>query len=248
MKNPDRNNPLKAILSIENLSVFYGKIKALNDVSFTVYPGEIVSLLGSNGAGKTTTLNAVSGVVRPKSGSILFKQKSLAGISASNIVKKGIVHVPEGRRIFPELTVSENLIIAGYLLSWKEKKLFQDRLAYAFSVFPRLKERRSQLGGTLSGGEQQMLAIARAIITGGDLLLLDEPSMGIAPKLVEEIFSTIVQINQTGKTILLVEQNAMMALNISDFSYVIETGSVAFSGDKEELLGNDRITKAYLGT
>jgi branched-chain amino acid transport system ATP-binding protein len=248
MKNNQREDKKNPILDIDNLFVSYGKIKALHGVSFQVYNGEIVSLLGSNGAGKTTTLNAISGVIPTQSGSISFKDQSLVGIPAHKIVKQGIVHVPEGRHIFPELTVEENLRIAGYLFSGKdERKLLSDRTEYVYSLFPRLKERSGQMGGTLSGGEQQMLAISRALITGGDVLLMDEPSMGIAPKLVEEIFETIVTISKNGQTILLVEQNAMMAMEISDFCYVLETGSIAFEGVSKALMENDAIAKAYLG-
>jgi branched-chain amino acid transport system ATP-binding protein len=248
MKNNQRDEKNNPILDIDNLFVSYGKIKALRGVSFQVYNGEIVSMLGSNGAGKTTTLNAISGVNPIASGNITFKKESLVGIPAHKIVKKGIVHVPEGRHIFPELTVEENLRIAGYLFSGiDEKKLLAERTEYVVSLFPRLKERYHQMGGTLSGGEQQMLAISRALITGGDVLLLDEPSMGIAPKLVEEIFETIVTISKNGQTILLVEQNAMMAMEISDYCYVLETGSIAFEGVSKALMENDSIAKAYLG-
>lgn len=248
MKNTNRDEKKNPILDIENLFVSYGKIKALHGVSFQVYDGEIVSLLGSNGAGKTTTLNAISGIIPTQDGKMAFKGESLVGVKAHKIVKKGIVHVPEGRHIFPELTVEENLRIAGYLFSRsEEKKLLAERTDYVYTLFPRLKERARQMGGTLSGGEQQMLAISRALITGGDVLLLDEPSMGIAPKLVEEIFETIMTISKGGQTILLVEQNAMMAMEISDYCYVLETGSIAFEGVSKALMENDAIAKAYLG-
>ena len=248
MINNNRNEKKDPILDIHNMHVAYGKSKALHGVSFQVYPGEIVSMLGSNGAGKTTTLNAISGVIPVHSGKITFKGENLVGVKAHTIVKKGIVHVPEGRHIFPELTVEENLRIAGYLFSrLEEKKLLAERTEYVYSLFPRLKERARQMGGTLSGGEQQMLAISRALITGGDLLLLDEPSMGIAPKLVEEIFETIMTISTNGQTILLVEQNATMAMEISDYCYVLETGSIAFEGLAKDLMENDAIARAYLG-
>ncbi|HEX7555892.1 MAG TPA: ABC transporter ATP-binding protein [Leptolinea sp.] len=248
MKNSNREEKKNPILDIENLFVSYGKIKALHGVSFQVYDGEIVSLLGSNGAGKTTTLNAISGIIPTQDGKMAFKGESLVGVKAHKIVKNGIVHVPEGRHIFPELTVEENLRIAGYLFSRsEEKKLLAERTDYVYTLFPRLKERARQMGGTLSGGEQQMLAISRALITGGDVLLLDEPSMGIAPKLVEEIFETIMTISKGGQTILLVEQNAMMAMEISDYCYVLETGSIAFEGVSKALMENDAIAKAYLG-
>jgi len=248
MKNSNRDGKKNPILDIAEIFVSYGKIKALHGVSFQVYDGEIVSLLGSNGAGKTTTLNAISGVIPTQSGIMTFKGENLVGVKAHKIVKKGIVHVPEGRHIFPELTVEENLRIAGYLFSGAdEKRLLAERTDYVFSLFPRLKERSSQMGGTLSGGEQQMLAISRALITGGDVMLMDEPSMGIAPKLVEEIFETIVTISKSGQTILLVEQNAMMAMEISDYCYVLETGSIAFEGVSKALMENDSIARAYLG-
>lgn len=247
MTKTDRQQKQTPILQVEDLKVSYGKIKALHGISFQVFNGEIVSLLGSNGAGKTTTLNAISGVIPSQSGKISFKGRNLIGVPAHKIVKEGIVHVPEGRRIFPDLTVEENLRIASYILPKSQAKKVEERLEYVYSLFPRLKERYHQAGGTLSGGEQQMLAISRALITGGDVLLMDEPSMGIAPKLVEEIFSTISTISKNGQTILLVEQNAMMAMEISDYCYVLETGLIAFEGDSKALVENDNIARAYLG-
>lgn len=247
MINNDRLIKKEPILSIEGLQVSYGKIKALHGITFQVYNGEIVSLLGSNGAGKTTTLNSISGIIPAQAGRILFKNNNIVGVPAHSIVKQGIAHVPEGRRIFPDLTVEENMRVAAYIHSRNKKKMIDERIEYVYSLFPRLKERYRQPGGTLSGGEQQMLAISRAIITGGEVLLMDEPSMGIAPKLVEEIFQTIYTISQNGQTILLVEQNAMMAMEISDYSYVLETGLIAFEGLSSALIENDNIAKAYLG-
>ncbi|NPV87421.1 MAG: ABC transporter ATP-binding protein [Anaerolineae bacterium] len=248
MNSKDREQKNQPILAVENLCVAYGKIKALKEISFQVYSGEIVSLLGSNGAGKTTTLNAISGIVPAQSGKIVFRGQNLVGMPTHKIVQCGIAHVPEGRRIFPELTVEENLHIAGYLFSNRNKPLLEQRMEYIFSLFPRLKERRQQAGGTLSGGEQQMLAIGRALITGGDLLLMDEPSMGIAPNLVEEIFATIQTINQkNGLTIFLVEQNAMMAMEISNYCYVLETGVIAHEGVSKDLMQDDSVARAYLG-
>lgn len=247
MITKDRELQTNPILRVENLTVVYGKIKAVKDISFEVYPGEIVSLLGSNGAGKTTTLNAITSVVPVHSGNIFFKNESITGTPTHKIVQKGIVHVPEGRHIFPELTVEENLTIAAYLYSNYNRKLLDERLDMVYNLFPRLKERIHQAGGTLSGGEQQMLAIGRGLITGGELLLLDEPSMGIAPNLVEEIFETIRTILERGHTILLVEQNAVKAMEVSDYCYVLETGSTVHQGESKTLISDDRVADAYLG-
>ena len=243
----NRQNKKDPILKVNDLCVSYGKIAALKGISFDVYPGEIVAILGANGAGKTTTLNALTGVLKAKSGTALFKGENILGVPTNKITAKGMIHVPEGRHIFPALTVGENLRVAAYLYEKKNKDLFEERREYVFSLFPRLKERIEQAGGTLSGGEQQMLAIGRALITGGDLLLLDEPSMGIAPKLVLEIFDTIQQIAAKGQTIMLVEQNAMMATDISNYCYVLETGTVAKEGTPEEMKSDDSIVHAYLG-
>ena len=243
-ENPTGQAP---ILKASDLCVSYGKIAALKGVSFEVLPGEIIALLGANGAGKTTTLNALTGVLRVKSGTIEFKGKNITGMPTLKITELGMVHVPEGRRIFPALSVYENLRVAAYLYESKNKALFEKRKEYVFQMFPRLKERLTQAGGTLSGGEQQMLAIGRALITGGDILLLDEPSMGIAPKLVLEIFDTISRIAESGQTIMLVEQNAMMATDIAKYCYVLETGCVAYEGSPEEMKNNDNIVQAYLG-
>jgi branched-chain amino acid transport system ATP-binding protein len=235
------------ILQVENLHVSYGKIAALKGVSFEVHKGEVVAMLGANGAGKTTTLNALTGVLPVKSGTIQFNGKSLVNMPTNRITALGVVHVPEGRHIFPDLTVGENLRVAGYLYENRNKALFHERQEYVFNLFPRLKERMNQAGGTLSGGEQQMLAIGRALVTGGEVLLLDEPSMGIAPKLVAEIFSTITQIAKNGQTIMLVEQNAVMAMEIASYCYVLETGNVTYEGTSEHIQANERIAQAYLG-
>lgn len=247
MESVKNRKPGTPVLSVQDLHVSYRKIAALKSISFEVYKGEIVSLLGANGAGKTTTLNAISGAIPVQSGGIHFADANIKGMMPHKIVQKGIVHVPEGRRIFADLSVAENLRVAGYLYESKNKKLFEERQEYALATFPRLKERYDQAAGTLSGGEQQMLAIGRALITGGDLLLLDEPSMGLAPMLVQEIFDTIVKISQTGQTILLVEQNATMAMEISSYCYVLETGHISFEGEPEVLRQNNDIASAYLG-
>jgi branched-chain amino acid transport system ATP-binding protein len=245
MSNRERKeNP---ILKAEDLHVSYGKIAALKGVSFEVYKGEVVAMLGANGAGKTTTLNAITGVVPVKSGMILLDGKSIVNTPTHKITERGVVHVPEGRHIFPELTVGENLRVAAYLYEKKNKALYHERLEYVFNLFPRLKERIGQIGGTLSGGEQQMLAIGRALITGGEILLLDEPSMGLAPKLVAEIFGVISKIAESGQTIMLVEQNAMMAMEISHYCYVLETGNVTYEGTSEQIRANKKIAEAYLG-
>ncbi len=235
------------VLRVEELRVSYGKIAALKGISFAVYRGEIVSMLGANGAGKTTTLNAITGVIPVESGDILLEGASIKGIPTHTITRMGIVHVPEGRRIFPDLSVEENLRVAAYLYEKKKPKLLAERLDYVTSLFPILSTRKAQAAGTLSGGEQQMLAIGRALITGGNVLLLDEPSMGLAPLIVEEIFTIIRRIAAAGQTILLVEQNAMMALEISDHCCVLETGTVTGEGTPAELRDNKSIVKAYLG-
>lgn len=242
-----RNDKGTPILKVDNLHVSYGKIAAIKGVSFQVYKGEIVAMLGANGAGKTTTLNALTGVVSVKSGTIMFENKNIVNVVTNKITEMGIVHVPEGRHIFPDLTVGENLRVAAYLYESKNRTLFNERREYVFTLFPRLKERIDQPGGTLSGGEQQMLAIGRALITGGDILLLDEPSMGLAPQLVEEIFNIIKKIAENGQTILLVEQNAMMAMEIAKYCYVLETGKVTHEGTSDEMKGNKKIAEAYLG-
>ncbi|MDR0362935.1 MAG: ABC transporter ATP-binding protein [Planctomycetota bacterium] len=247
MESVGNRKPGTPALHVEDLRVSYRKIAALKSITFEVHKSEIVSLLGANGAGKTTMLNAISGAIPVESGEIRHDGASIKGVPPHRIVQKGIVHVPEGRRIFADLSVAENLRVAAYLYESKRKTLFKERLEFVLSLFPRLKERYAQAGGTLSGGEQQMLAIGRALITGGDILLLDEPSMGLAPMLVQEIFDTIVKISQTGKTILLVEQNATMAMEISNYCYVLETGLISFEGEPEVLRQDNDIASAYLG-
>jgi branched-chain amino acid transport system ATP-binding protein len=233
------------MLVVKNLKVNYGKIEAIKDVSFEVPDGKIVTLIGANGAGKTTTLRAISGLEKCSGGSINFDGNDITNIEAHKLVPKGISHVPEGRKIFPTLTVRENLELAGWTI--KDKKLVKQRMEEVFDIFPRIKERASQLGGTLSGGEQQMLAVGRALVTGGKLLLLDEPSMGLAPVLVDEIFAQIVAINKRGITILLVEQNAAEALDIADFAYVLEVGYTTISGSARDIAEDPRVREAYLG-
>jgi branched-chain amino acid transport system ATP-binding protein len=232
------------MLELENLHVSYGEIPALKGISLEVRPGEIVALLGNNGAGKTTTLRAISGLLTPRDGDVRFEGQSLRGMSAHAIVRKGIAHVPEGRRVFNRLTVRENLEMGAYARSDSSVARDIDRV---FGLFPRLQERRTQVSGTLSGGEQQMLAIGRAMMASPRMLLLDEPSMGLSPVLVEQIFDTVRDINREGTTILLVEQNAAMALEIAGRAYVLETGTVALSGEAAELARNPDVRKAYLG-
>jgi len=232
------------VLSVDVLDVAYGQIRALKGVALAVGRGEIVALLGNNGAGKTTTLKTISGLLRPTSGTITLEGQPLAGVPPHEIVMRGLAHVPEGRRIFNRLTVRENLVMGAY--TRRDAGIAAD-LDRVFALFPRLGERVAQVAGTLSGGEQQMLAIARALILGPRLLLLDEPSMGLAPVLVEQIFDTIVDINRQGTTILLVEQNAAMALSIAHRGYVLETGSIALAGTAAELSDNADVRRAYLG-
>jgi len=232
------------MLALEALDVYYGEIHALRGVALEVRGGEIVTLLGNNGAGKSTTLKTISGLLVPRRGSVVFDGSPLTGVPAHEVVARGIAHVPEGRRIFNRLTVRENLTMGAYLRTDADIDADLDR---AFELFPRLKERISQVAGTLSGGEQQMLAIARALMARPRLLLLDEPSMGLAPVLVEQIFTTIGSINRQGTTILLVEQNAAMALSIAHRGYVLETGAVVLSGTAGQLAENERVRHAYLG-
>jgi len=232
------------VLDVHDLHVYYGEIHALKGVSLRVGQGEVVTLLGNNGAGKTTTLRTLSGLLVPREGDVRLDGTSLLGTAAHDIVQKGITHVPEGRRIFNRLTVVENLEMGAYTRS--DRGIASD-LERVFSVFPRLKERRAQVAGTLSGGEQQMLAIGRALMARPRLLLLDEPSMGLAPVLVEQIFETVQTINRQGVTILLVEQNAAMALSIAGRGYVLETGHIALEGTAEELADNPEVRRAYLG-
>ena len=236
---------MSTLLEVKDLSVAYGKIVAVKGISFTVDKGEIVTLIGSNGAGKSTTLRTISGLLAPKSGTITFKGEQIGGIQGHDVVKKGITQSPEGRRIFPRMTVSENLDLGAFLRNDKSEIAADfDRV---LELFPRLRERLTQKAGTMSGGEQQMLAVARAMMGRPELLLLDEPSMGLAPVLVELIFETIVKIREQGTTILLVEQNALAALDVADRAYVLESGSVKMSGNASELASNDEVTKAYLG-
>ena len=233
------------MLTIDNLNVFYGAIHALKGISLEVKEGEIVTLIGANGAGKSTTLRTISGLLKPKEGSIKFEGKDIGGMAAQNVVKLGISQVPEGRRIFANMTVMENLELGAFIRS--DKAGIAQDLDMVFGRFPRLAERRSQLAGTLSGGEQQMLAMGRALMSRPRMMLLDEPSMGLAPLLIREIFNIIVDINSTGTTVLLVEQNANMALSIAHRSYVMETGRITLSGDAKELAASEDVRKAYLG-
>ena len=234
-----------ALLKIENLSVHYGAIQALHGVSIAVEPGEIVTLIGANGAGKSTTLRAVSGLVKPSAGTITFDGKNLAGLAPHKILRRGLAQVPEGRGIFPNLTVDENLDLGAFVRT-NRKEVEGDR-ERVFTLFPRLKERIDQRAGTLSGGEQQMLAIGRALLARPRLLLLDEPSLGLAPQLVQTIFKIIREINASGTTIFLVEQNAHMALRVAHRAYVLEVGAVVMSGDAKQLAASDDVKKAYLG-
>jgi branched-chain amino acid transport system ATP-binding protein len=233
------------MLKIENLEVAYGNIKAIKGISLEVNQGEIVTLIGSNGAGKSTTLRAISGILKPRSGSITFKGERIDGVEGHEIVAKGICQSPEGRRIFPRMTVDENLDLGAFLRNDKAA-IAADRQR-VLELFPRLQERINQKAGTMSGGEQQMLAVGRALMGSPELLLLDEPSMGLAPVLVDMIFETIEKINKQGTTILLVEQNALAALNVADRAYVLESGSIKMSGKAKDLISNDEVTKAYLG-
>lgn len=233
------------MLKIDNTDVYYGAIHALKGISLEVKEGEIVTLIGANGAGKSTTLRTISGLLKPKTGSITFLGQDIAGVRAHEIVKKGISQVPEGRRVFAEMTVMENLDLGAFVR--KDKAGIQQDLKHVFELFPRLEERKNQSAGTLSGGEQQMLAMGRALMSRPKLLLLDEPSMGLAPLLIKEIFNIIVDINKSGTTVLLVEQNANMALSIANRAYVLETGRITLSGSAQELAASEDVRKAYLG-
>lgn len=234
-----------SLLSIENIHTYYGNIHALKGISLNVEKGEIVTLIGANGAGKTTTLRTISGLLKPREGKVTFNGEDLAKYKSHEVIYKGICMVPEGRGIFARLTVTENLEMGAY--SRTDKAEIQNNLERAFTTFPRLKERRTQVAGTLSGGEQQMLAMGRALMSNPNLLLLDEPSMGLAPVLVELIFDTIQEINKAGTTILLVEQNALMALGIASRGYVLQTGQIVLSDSAENLKKNPTVQKAYLG-
>lgn len=233
------------MLKVEDLHVYYGAIHAIKGISFEVNEGEIVSLIGANGAGKTTTLHSVSGLIKPSSGCVFFMDKQIGGMTADRIMRLGLGHVPEGRRVFQDLTVQENLELGAF--SVKDKDFIAKEYNRVMELFPRLGERRKQLAGTLSGGEQQMLAIGRALMGKPRMLLMDEPSMGLAPILVKEIFSIIKECNNDGVTILLVEQNANMALSISDRAYVLETGNIVKSDTASKLMGDESVKKAYLG-
>ena len=235
---------MEPILKVSDINVYYGAIHAIKGVSFEVNPGEVVTLIGANGAGKSTTLQTVSGLLHSRTGSIEFLGENLMGVPAHKVVAKGLAQVPEGRRVFLQMTVEENLEMGAYTRPSSE---FDDGIADVYQRFPRLKERRRQVAGTLSGGEQQMLAMGRALMSKPRLLMLDEPSMGLAPILVEQIFDIIQELNQHGTTILLVEQNAQAALSIADRGYVLETGKIVTSGTGTELLASPEIKKAYLG-
>ena len=233
------------MLEIKNIHVYYGAIHAIKGISITVNDGELVSLVGANGAGKTTILHTISGLLHATSGEILLDGKNLQNVAANTIINMGLAHVPEGRHIFSRMTVEENLRMGAYIIS--DAKRINDNMEKVFHHFPRLKERARQLGGTLSGGEQQMLATGRALMTDPKILLMDEPSMGLSPILVNEIFTIIEQLHNSGITILLVEQNAKKALAVADRTYVLETGKISMQGSAKELAEDDRVRKAYLG-
>ncbi|PKN92726.1 MAG: ABC transporter ATP-binding protein [Chloroflexi bacterium HGW-Chloroflexi-6] len=233
------------MLEVSNLHVYYGAIHALKGINFHVEEGEIVALIGANGAGKSTTLSTISGLLQPSDGYVVFRGEDITLSPAEQTVQKGIVQVPEGRKIFATLTVMENLEMGAY--TQRDKKIFKQDLENVFTFFPRLKERQNQLGGTFSGGEQQMLAMARALMSHPSMLLLDEPSMGLSPILVEQIFEIVQNINKQGTSILLVEQNAQMALSIADRAYVLETGEINLEGSAQEVLHNPMVVEAYLG-
>ncbi len=233
------------MLTVDDIHVFYGNIAAVKGISLTVYPGEIVTLIGGNGAGKSTTMRAISGLIRPKRGDIHFEGNKVSGLKGHEVAARGIAQSPEGRRIFPRMTVTENLELGAYMRN--DKAEIAADMERVFDLFPRLKERVTQKSGTLSGGEQQMLAMGRALMAQPRLLLLDEPSMGLAPVLVDVVFDTIRKVNDQGTTVLLVEQNALVALNIADHGYVLETGLITLEGPAKELAHNDEVRKAYLG-
>lgn len=233
------------MLEVKNLSVSYGAIEAVKDISFAVNDGEIVSLIGANGAGKTTTLHTITGLVPAKSGSVMYNGVDLLKTHNNKIVTLGMAHIPEGRHVFTRMSVEENLEMGAFSL--KDQSDLKKDLDMVYGLFPRLKERRNQKAGTLSGGEQQMLAMGRALMSHPKTILMDEPSMGLSPKLVKEIFSIIRKLHEQGITILLVEQNAKMALSIADRAYVLETGRITMEGDAKELLNNEQVRKAYLG-
>ena len=233
------------ILKVEGMNVYYGMIQALRGISFEVNRGEIVSLIGANGAGKTTTLHTITGLIRPKEGNVLYKGEDITRVPAHKIVSMGMVHVPDGRRIFQGLSVYENLLMGAY--SRKDKAEIAENMERVLTQFPRLAERKNQLAGTLSGGEQQMLAMGRALLSNPELIVLDEPSMGLSPLLVGEVFEIVKSFRDAGKTVLLVEQNAKKALSVSDRAYVLENGVITMSGDAKALADDERVRKAYLG-
>lgn len=232
------------LLKVENIEVYYGVIKALKGISFEVNKGEIVALIGANGAGKTTILHTVTGLLKPKAGKILYNDVDISKMPAHKIVTMGMAHVPEGRRIFSQLSVLDNIKLGAY--TRKDKDEIEQSLKYVYERFPRLEERKNQIAGTLSGGEQQMLAMGRALMSKPDFILMDEPSMGLSPLLVSEIFDIIKVINEGGTTVLLVEQNAKKALSIADRAYVLETGNIALSGNAKDLMNDESVKKAYL--
>lgn len=232
------------LLQVDNIEVYYGVIKALKGISFEVNKGEIVALIGANGAGKTTILHTVTGLLKPKTGKISFKGNDITKVPAHKIVTMGMAHVPEGRRIFSQLSVLDNIKLGAF--TRKDKDEIEETLNYVYERFPRLKERKNQIAGTLSGGEQQMLAMGRALMSKPEFVLMDEPSMGLSPLLVSEIFEIIKAINENGTTVLLVEQNAKKALSIADRAYVLETGNIVLSGDAKDLMNDESVKKAYL--
>ena len=234
-----------AMLEVRDLEVNYGSINAIKKISFDVNEGEVIALIGANGAGKTTTLHTITGMLRAKSGSVMFEGKELLKTPPHKIVEMGMAHVPEGRRIFQQLTVYKNLTLGAF--TRKDKGAIEESLSMVYSKFPRLEERKKQIAGTLSGGEQQMLAMGRALMSRPKIVLMDEPSMGLSPLLVAEVFKIIEEIRKSGTTVLLVEQNAKKALEIADRAYVLETGRIVLSGDAHELMNNDSVKKAYLG-
>ena len=234
-----------AMLEVRDLQVYYGMIHAIKGISFDVNQGEVIALIGANGAGKTTTLHTITGLLAPKSGSVLFEGKDITKVPAHKIVSMGMAHVPEGRRVFAELSVYENLKMGAY--TRKDKKEIEESLANVYKRFPRLEERKNQMAGTLSGGEQQMRAMGRALMSKPKIILMDEPSMGLSPIFVNEIFDIIRAVSESGTTVLLVEQNAKKALSISDRAYVLETGTITMSGKAKDLLEDEAVKKAYLG-
>ena len=234
----------ETMLKVENINVYYGNIHAIKDISFQVNQGEIVTLIGANGADKSTTLKTISGLLHPKTGEIVYQGKNIRGMRAHKIVESGLAQVPEGRRVFLHMSVEENLEMGGFT---QPANTIAPNMEKVYTLFPRLKERRRQMAGTLSGGEQQMLAMGRALMSGASMLMLDEPSMGLSPLLVQEIFKIIQDVHKQGMTILLVEQNAQMALSIADRAYVLETGRIVMEGTGKELLTNEEVSKAYLG-